>query len=109
WDRALHASLIERLTADGAKAIVFDILFTEASTNAVADQKLAEAIRKSGRVILSGKLKQDQAAPEAAGSGEEIPFAPFLEGAAGWGNANFSADQDYGIRVFFPNLKDFAG
>src|SRR5262245_15704738 len=33
WDRSLHAQLIQRLTEAGAKAIVFDILFTDASAN----------------------------------------------------------------------------
>ena len=33
WDRALHAKLIEQLTAQGAKAIVFDILFTDPSAS----------------------------------------------------------------------------
>src|SRR5215469_215614 len=27
WDRALHAKLIQRLTAAGARAVVFDIVF----------------------------------------------------------------------------------
>src|ERR1043166_3601753 len=29
WDRALHARLLERLTAEGARAGVFDILFPD--------------------------------------------------------------------------------
>ena len=29
WDRSLHAKLVEQLTAQGARTIVFDILFTE--------------------------------------------------------------------------------
>src|SRR5947207_2451290 len=33
WDRSLHARLLERLTREGARAVVFDILFTGASTN----------------------------------------------------------------------------
>ena len=49
WDRSLHAQLVTRLTAEGAKLIVFDILFTEASANAAADAEFAEAIRRSGR------------------------------------------------------------
>src|SRR5438477_10876063 len=32
WDRLLHARLIERLTAAGARAIVFDIAFTDPNT-----------------------------------------------------------------------------
>src|SRR5258708_37400240 len=27
WDRALHGALVERLTADGARAVVFAIVF----------------------------------------------------------------------------------
>src|SRR5438093_933354 len=29
WDRALYGKLVERLTADGARAVVFDMLFTD--------------------------------------------------------------------------------
>jgi CHASE2 domain-containing sensor protein len=29
WDRSLHAQLVERLTAAGARAIVFDIVFSD--------------------------------------------------------------------------------
>src|SRR5438093_9450499 len=32
WDRALHARLIERLTTAGARAIVFDILFSDTNS-----------------------------------------------------------------------------
>src|SRR5437867_7982289 len=32
WDRTVHAQLIDRLTAAGAKAIVFDIVFNDADT-----------------------------------------------------------------------------
>ena len=40
WDRRLHARLLERLKADGAKAAVFDVLFTAPSeTNATGDHK----------------------------------------------------------------------
>src|SRR5881296_219161 len=28
WDRTLHARLVERLTAAGARAVVFDIIFS---------------------------------------------------------------------------------
>src|SRR4051812_26707923 len=49
WDRALHARLVERLTGAGARAVVFDIVFSDAnSNNPAADQQLAQAIRKNG-------------------------------------------------------------
>ncbi len=56
WDRSLHARLVDRLTADGAKAIVFDILFTDPSASTTADEQFAGAIKNSGRVILCGTL-----------------------------------------------------
>src|SRR5512143_714943 len=48
WSRALHARLLRRLTAAGAKAVVFDIVFSEADTNAAADREFIEALRANG-------------------------------------------------------------
>lgn len=54
WDRGLHARLIDRLTAAGAKAIVFDVVFSDPNPeSAAADQRLADAIKASGRVVLA--------------------------------------------------------
>ena len=59
WDRAVHARLIERLTQAGARAIVMDIVFSDANPDkAAADAALAAAIRKSGRVILGADPKE---------------------------------------------------
>ncbi|WP_244470386.1 CHASE2 domain-containing protein [Microvirga vignae] len=43
WSRALHAELIERLRAAGAKVIAFDIIFSEPSTEE-ADRRFAAAL-----------------------------------------------------------------
>ena len=42
WDRALHAQLLEKLTADGAQLVVFDVLFKQ-TNHPGTDAKLAEA------------------------------------------------------------------
>ena len=84
WDRSLHAKLIEQLTAQGAKAIVFDILFTDPSPNPAADDELASAIKKSGRVILAGNYQQPDTTQGAKGRWEELPYEPFRNAAAGW-------------------------
>ncbi len=54
WNRDVHAKLIERLTAAGAKAIAFDILFTEEDQcgRTWSDEELGRAAAKSGRVIF---------------------------------------------------------
>lgn len=51
WKRDVHAELIDRLTAAGAAAVGYDVLFTEHSTPAT-DRKLADAIARNGQVVL---------------------------------------------------------
>ena len=54
WDRALHAGLLERLTDDQARAVVFDLVFTE-SGQPQENRDFVEAIRRSGKVVLAAK------------------------------------------------------
>jgi adenylate cyclase len=109
WDRSLHARLIDTLMAQGAKAIVFDILFTGPSDNPAADQQLAEAIKRSGRVVMGANFGQSETTPGVVGKWEELPYGPFADGAAAWGNVNLLLDPDYGIRRNFPNLENISG
>ena len=51
WPRSVWGRVVDRLTADGAKVIVFDVFFTEPE-NVESDDMLQQAIRRSGRVIL---------------------------------------------------------
>jgi EAL domain-containing protein (putative c-di-GMP-specific phosphodiesterase class I)/CHASE2 domain-containing sensor protein len=51
WPRRYHAELTDRLTAAGAKRILFDITFIGA-TEAADDAAFADALKRSGRVIL---------------------------------------------------------
>jgi adenylate cyclase len=102
----LHARLIDTLTAKGAKAIIFDILFTGPSPDGdpKKDAQLAAAITRSQRVILAGNMNQDETLPGAKAEWQEVPYQPFAAGAVGWGNANLISDPDYGVRAFFPNV-----
>lgn len=51
WSRTTHAAIIDRLTAAGAKQIVMDLAF-EVPSDKSGDSALAQAIRKSGKVVL---------------------------------------------------------
>ncbi|MDA8423469.1 MAG: adenylate/guanylate cyclase domain-containing protein [Nitrospiraceae bacterium] len=51
WTRSMWARVVDRLTEDGAKVIVFDVFFTEPE-NVESDDLLQQAIRRSGRVVL---------------------------------------------------------
>ncbi len=51
WPRSVWGRVVERLTEEGAKVIVFDVFFTEPE-NVESDDLFQRAIRRSGRVIL---------------------------------------------------------
>jgi len=51
WPRSTWGRVVDRLTEEGAKVIVFDVFFTEPE-NVESDDLFQQAIRQSGRVIL---------------------------------------------------------
>jgi adenylate cyclase len=55
WPRKLHAALVDRLAAAGARVIVFDVVFAEAAAKG-EDADFAAAIRRAGNVILAQDL-----------------------------------------------------
>jgi adenylate cyclase len=55
WPRSVHGRLVDRLTGLGASAIVFDFDFGSPK-NPADDQKFAEAVDRSGRVVIAEKL-----------------------------------------------------
>ena len=53
WPRSLHGALVDRLVADGAERIAFDIDFSSRSTD-IEDRTFADALARSdGRVVLA--------------------------------------------------------
>ncbi len=56
WSRRLHAQLVDYLSADGARAVVFDAEFYERGEDASATSALAAAFHAHGRVVLAAAL-----------------------------------------------------
>ena len=108
WDRSLHAQLLERLKADGAKAVVFDVVFSDPGQNAATDAHLAQAMRAQGKVILAG-LYVPTADPGLAGLKLDRPNDLFRNAAAGWGVANFDEDVDQANRRHFLGTDEIPG
>lgn len=52
FDRSNHAILIEALSLSGAKAVIFDLFFSEPSKTPDEDRKMEDAMRSSGIVYL---------------------------------------------------------
>ncbi|MEK6699755.1 MAG: adenylate/guanylate cyclase domain-containing protein [Nitrospirota bacterium] len=51
WPRSVWGRVVDRLTEEGARVIVFDVFFTE-SENVGSDDLFQRAIMRSGRVVL---------------------------------------------------------
>ena len=108
FDRSLHAELIRRLKADGAKWIVFDIgLFDERPHQATGNQRLAAAIREAGNVVLGAELHER----DLRGGVLRQPTMPrdiFRDGAAGTGLFSVARDGDYAVRQIHPGSTTLA-
>ncbi len=55
WPRSIHAELLEQLTRGGAMVVAFDLVFSEPQSDA-EDKRFAEAIERSGNVVLSAHM-----------------------------------------------------
>ena len=109
WDRALHATLLNRLADDGCPLVVFDSFFNQPREPA-KDTALAEALRRLPHVVLmaelagatlqhaDGKLLSlDTARPDP-------PADLFLDAAGtnNWGVAWHDRDLDKRVRRHWP-------
>jgi adenylate cyclase len=98
WDRGLYARLVERLTAEKALAVAFDILFSDPNQQYPGgDERFARAIKAQGHVIL--------AADYLPGPGGAMSiyraFPELSDAAAGWGMDQVVPDQDFIVRKHF--------
>ena len=98
WPRALHAQLIDQLTAAGAKTIVFDFVF-EAET--ADDAALVQAMTAAGNVVQP-VLVQGDAYHDLAGElryeGVVLPHPNLVTASAAVGHTGILHDEDGYIR-----------
>ena len=96
-DRKFHAALVDALTACGAKAIIFDILFSTKSSHS-SDVKLVESVSRAKNVYLPVALRLSEAPPKGsfpdAVEMESEPMPELLEAALGTGHINAATDID---------------
>ncbi len=107
WPRDLHAQLLRRLKSAGARAVVFDIIFSNAGPDVAADRAFAESMHENSRVILAGELNDDashvtsQDQPWTRTTAVSPPLDPFATNAGGWGVASQIVDDDFVVRRYF--------
>ncbi len=99
WNRSLHAKLLRRLTADHARAVVFDIVFSDPGSDTNADADFAAAIRENHRVILAADYHEGG----AGGHGFDPPYDPFFDAVEGrCGSTALYHDNDEVNRYHMP-------
>jgi adenylate cyclase len=109
WKRTLHAELTRRISADGPRAIFFDLVFGAPSTDPAEDPDFADAIQKAGCVYLAAEMEvkgendRSGIASEAGARETIIPPLPmYRKVAAGWGIVAFRPkDEDFGVRRIY--------
>lgn len=99
WPRHNHAALTHILHEWGAKAIVFDVIFSGSSTS-FDDEAFRQAIKEAGNVYLSVMLES------LGGEKTWVHSMPdFEREAKGIGHVNITPDRDGVIRRVIPVLE----
>lgn len=98
WSRDVHATLLNTLETSKAKAIGFDILFTEPDiSHPVRDTNFATAIERNKSVVLA-------IAPLASQkkiSGELLPISILADKSASLGHVDLELDDDGFVRSMY--------
>lgn len=111
WSRKLHARLLDRLTADGARAVLFDVVF---DTESPEDAEFAAALTRNGRAFLGATFSTNTEAPLSAGLAQRASQVGLAseqltrrnkvlhQAARGWGLLIFRPlESDYGVTRLF--------
>lgn len=99
WPRSIHARLLERLKEAQVAVVAFDVLFSEAATDAGEDQAFERAIRASGPVVLAANLEYRETAASRLWVRID-PLRRFVEAGAVPGLATVELDRDGFLRRF---------
>lgn len=94
WSRSQYVRLLERLSAAGAKVVLFDMFFSEQENRAI-DHALALALKKAGNVGLAVTYDFDKDFNVVGG----LHTLPEVESnAAGLGHINLAPEDDGVVR-----------
>lgn len=98
FPRSLHGRLIDRARQDGAKAVVFDVIFSEPSTTE-QDMAFGDSIRGDMPVLLASTVERQVTGSHVLWS-EVLPLDLLQAAGAITGQAGVNPDDDFVVRRF---------
>lgn len=107
WSRDWHATLVQALTEFGARAVVFDVVFSEPSLPE-KDQALEQSLARADRVYLAEVIEGGLRPGGAGERGLLRSMSGLMKAAKGSGHINIEPDPD-GVMRRIPLLVDFKG
>lgn len=96
FPRSLHGRLLERVRADGARGVAFDIVFAEPG-GAGEDEAFAQSIRRAGNVVLAASQERIENANATIWT-QVRPLPQLLAAGAVAGDIGAQPDDDYVVR-----------
>jgi adenylate cyclase len=96
WNRSLHAQLLNKLTAQHVKGVVFDIVFFGPGADPKADEELIQAIKNNGKVILAADYRTGGFGTANAEHEKkfDLPYRPLYHAAGGRCGSDFIYTDD---------------
>ena len=93
WRRAIHAEALNRITAGQPRSVLYNLLMTEPDADPAQDRLMAEALARSGRVVLPVGHAVD-----SLGHGHELLPLPAFRTHALLAHADVTLDVDGVLR-----------
>ena len=101
WPRSIQAQVVDRLAKADAKAIAYDVLFTE-PTSPPEDEALATALKNGNRVFLPSYVRTPGS--DGRKADRVSPLPDLLRSSAGTGHVHIVFDDDGVVRRMQPSF-----
>ena len=96
WSRSVHAQLVQKLSAAGARVVGLDILFSEAAVGDLkGDRALVDSVSASARVVLPVANTEYRLGGQLV---EALPLVDLVDAAAALGHVDRQLDPDAIVR-----------
>jgi len=109
--RSLHARVVDRLRADGAAAIAFDVVFADPAADPAQDAALAQAIARAvgaGIPVVLASAREQVSNAQATLWTDVLPLPALLAAGARPGDAGVQPDADFVVRQTPPDAASLA-